>query len=70
MATKFVICIKNKGYEASLEKGKVYKKLPDEEASRHYLIRVVDESGEDYLLPNDYFVLIELPKAAEAALVA
>jgi len=66
----FVICINNKGYEVSLERGKVYRLLDDEKASQHNLIRVIDESGEDYLFPNEYFVPIKLPKAAEMALVA
>jgi len=70
MEAKFVICINNKGYEVSLERGKVYRVLDDEKASQHNLIRVVDESGEDYLFPKEYFVSIKLPKAAEEALVA
>lgn len=69
MEAKFVICINNKGYEVSLERGKVYRVLDDEKASQHNLIRVVDESGEDYLFPNEYFVPIKLPEAAEEALV-
>ena len=50
--TRYVVCIKNKGYRASLEKRKIYKVIPDAEASAHKLIRVVDESGEDYLYPT------------------
>ena len=70
MDMKFVICINNKGYEVSLERGKVYRVLNDEKASQHNLTRVIDESGEDYLFPNEYFVPIKLPKEAEEALVA
>ncbi len=70
MATKFVICIKNEDYEVSLERGKVYRMIRDEKASKHNLIRVIDESGEDYLFPDEYFVPIKLPKVAEEALVA
>ena len=70
MDMKFVICINNQGYEVSLERGKVYRVLGDEKASQHNLIRVVDESGEDYLFPSKNFVTIKLPKAAEKALVA
>ncbi len=70
MNVKFVMCINKKGYEVSLERGKVYKVLDDEKASQHKLTRVVDESGEDYLFPNEYFVPIKLPKAAKMALVA
>ena len=70
MDRKFVICINNNGYEVSLERGKVYRMLDDEKASQHHLTRIVDESGEDYLFPSEYFIAITLPKAAEEALVA
>ena len=66
---QLVVCIKNKGHEASLERRKIYQALPDAQAARRDLIRVVDESGEDYLYPDSYFVPIELPKAAVRALV-
>jgi len=57
------ICVKNDGYDASLELRKLYEFLPDAEASDHDQIRVVDESGEDYLYPSAYFVCIEVPQA-------
>jgi len=57
---KIVICINNKGNEASLEKWKVYQCLPDDEAERHNEIRVVDEEGEDYLYSSDLFSPIYL----------
>jgi hypothetical protein len=60
----FVLCVKNDGYLASLERRKVYRVLPDSDAARHRLLRVIDESGEDYLYPADFFIAIELPKAA------
>lgn len=63
----YVLCIRNDGYPASLELRKVYKTMPDPEAAQHGLLRVVDESAEDYLYPQDFFVPISLPKAAEAA---
>ena len=66
---RFVVCIKNEDYLASLELRKIYKVLRDEKAAEHQLIRVIDESGEDYLYPENYFVAIELPKAAERAFV-
>jgi hypothetical protein len=66
--TRFAICVKNKGYAASLELRKIYKVIPDDLAAKHQQIRVVDESGEDYLYPVDYFVSIELPQAVEKAL--
>jgi len=64
---QYVLCIKNKGYPASLEVRKVYRAVADPEAAQHGLLRVVDESSEDYLYPRDFFVPISLPKAAEAA---
>lgn len=63
---EFVICIRNDNYAASLELRKVYRALPDREASSHKMLRVIDESGEDYLYPDDYFVAVELPRDAEA----
>lgn len=67
---KFAICIKNEGYPASLQLWKVYRVLPDEKGARHNMIRVIDESGEDYLFSANYFVLVELPQLAESALLA
>ena len=64
---QFVVCIKNEGYPASLELRKIYQVIPDARAAEHRLIRVIDESGEDYLYPADYFVPIELPQAVEKA---
>ena len=64
----FVVCIKNEGYAASLELRKIYEVIPDERAADHQMIRVVDESGEDYLYPSDFFITIDLPKPIEQAL--
>lgn len=58
----FVVCIKNTGYEASLEPRKIYQVLPDAEAENHKMIRVIDESGEDYLFPASLFSPITLPQ--------
>jgi hypothetical protein len=58
------ICVKNDGYDASLELRKVYELLPDSEASKHDQLRVVDESGEDYLYPKEFFVCVEVPQSA------
>ena len=66
---KFVICIRNEECE-DLEPRKLYRVLPDEAAEADGYIRVIDESGEDYLYPRDYFLPIELPKAAEKALLS
>lgn len=66
-SAKFVICIENKGYVASLELRKIYQVIPDKTGSRLHQVRVIDESGEDYLYPADYFVPVQLPQAAERA---
>jgi hypothetical protein len=65
--SQFVICIVNKGYAASLELRKIYQIVPDKAASRLHQIRVIDESGEDYHYPQDYFVPVQLPEAVERA---
>jgi hypothetical protein len=67
---QFAICIKNDDYPASLQLWKVYRVLPDEKGERHNMMRVIDESGEDYLFSANYFVPVELPQAAESALLA
>jgi hypothetical protein len=66
---RFVICIRNEGYEVSLERRKVYEIVADPASEKHHLLRVIDESGEDYLYPEDFFLPIELPKAVEKVLV-
>lgn len=65
--TQFVVCINNKDYPVSLEIRKLYQVVPDESAAKHNMIRIIDESNEDYLYPVSYFVPIELPEAAEKA---
>jgi hypothetical protein len=57
-----VICVKNEGYSVSLERRKLYVALPDAQASKHGQLRVIDESGEDYLYPQEFFVSVELPQ--------
>jgi hypothetical protein len=64
---KFVLCIEDRDCD-DLEKGKVYAVLPDASATRDGYVRVVDESGEDYLYPESYFVPLELPSKAQEAL--
>lgn len=66
---RFAVCVRNDGYEASLERNKIYAILPDEEAERDGDLRVVDESGEDYLFSADRFVAIEVPAAVKASLL-
>jgi hypothetical protein len=58
---QFVVCLSNKGYRASLVVRRLYQTVPDTEASKRGLLRVVDESGEDYLFPEDLFEAVELP---------
>ena len=65
---RFVVCIRNNGYEASLERNKIYETLPDEDAERDGDLRVIDESGEDYLFAADRFVAIEVPAAVRESL--
>jgi hypothetical protein len=64
----FVICINNTDYPASLERQKVYRVLPDAQAKRLKLVRVIDESGEDYLYPSDHFLPIRLSQRVLNAL--
>jgi hypothetical protein len=58
-----VICVKNDGYAVSLERRKLYIALADAQAARHGQLRIVDESGEDYLYPQEFFVAVELPES-------
>jgi len=60
----FVVCVRNDDYQATLELRKIYRVLPDEKAKKKALLRVLDESGEDYLYPTDFFVPIEVPEEA------
>ena len=63
--TRFAICVENRGAE-DLDVRKVYRVLPDKDAAATGYVRVIDESGEDYLYPADYFVFVELPLEGEA----
>ncbi len=65
----FAISIQNTNYTASLERRRFYQLLPDAEAARHQLVRVIDESGEDHLYPANYFLLIDLPPAVKTAIL-
>ncbi len=66
---KFVVCVRNSEYPASLELHKIYRTLPDAEARQEGDLRVVDESGEDYLYPAEWFVAVDLPRALERSLL-
>jgi hypothetical protein len=65
-ASRYALCITNS--EPDLQPRKIYRILPDPIASKDNYLRVIDESGEDYLYPEQYFVLIKLPQKAESAL--
>jgi len=64
----FVVCVDNTEYPASLERRKIYQVLPDEQAEQHSLVRVIDESSEDYLYPSSYFLPVDLPQPVQQAL--
>jgi hypothetical protein len=66
---EFVVCVRNTGYPASLEPRKIYEVLPDAEAAAHGLIRVIDESGEDYLYPDKFFARLDLSQSIESAIL-
>ncbi len=66
---KFALCLKNDSCE-DLEIRKIYQVLPDKEAAKEGYMRIIDESGEDYLYPASYFVLVDLPTEAESVLLA
>jgi hypothetical protein len=68
-APAFAVCIDNSEYTASLELHKIYRALPDEEASEDGDLRVIDESGEDYLYKAEYFMMLELPREVQQALL-
>jgi len=61
---RFALCVENRGYSASLEVRKLYRVISDHVAEKRGLVRVVDESGEDYLYPAGFFLTVELPRAA------
>lgn len=67
---RFVVCLNNENYEASLEVGKLYRLIPDEQATAHGYLRVIDESGEDYAYAADRFLLLELSPQHEDSLAA
>jgi hypothetical protein len=64
----FAICLNNQGYEDDLKVRTVYEVLPDESAARSQYVRIIDETGEDYLYPSSYFVFIDVPQEVETTL--
>jgi hypothetical protein len=67
---QLVVCVDNDGYPASLETRKIYVALPDSDAEQHGLMRIIDESGDDYLYPRALFRLIDLPETIRKAVLA
>lgn len=67
---RLVLCLHNDDYETSLEVRKIYQALPDREAEAHEQVRVIDESGDDYLYPASFFASIELPRPVREAVLA
>ena len=67
---RFVVCVKSKGYPASLEFGKIYRCLRDRGAEQHMMRRIIDDSAGDYLYPTDWFIELRLPPAARRALAS
>lgn len=67
--SQFAICINNSEYPASLELHKIYRVLPDEDAEQDGDLRVIDESGEDYLYPSEWFMKLELPPEVQQVLL-
>jgi len=65
----FAVCIRNPGYEGTLELRKLYELIEDSSAEKHNQVRIVDESGEDYLYPKSWFLRIQLPERIEEELV-
>ena len=69
IASRFLICVENKGYVVSLEKRKIYVSLSDPAAIKHGQVRVIDESGEDYLYPKSLFLPITIPESLQKAIL-
>lgn len=66
---QFAVCLNNTDYPASLELHKIYQVLPDDDAGKEGDLRIIDESGEDYLYPGDWFVLIQVPQAVQESML-
>jgi len=68
-ARKLVICVDNSGYEVDLERREIYVSIPDVAATKQGYLRVIDDSGEDYLYPEDIFVAVALPASVKRAVL-
>jgi hypothetical protein len=69
-ARRLALCLRNRGYEASLERRKLYQVIPDSDAQKYGQLRVIDESGEDYLYPASFFAFIKLPPTLRRRVLA
>jgi hypothetical protein len=69
MRKRFALCLDNSDYEVSLIPGKVYRVVPDQKAARDDLVRIIDESGEDYLYHKSHFAFVDFPKSVEIKLM-
>ncbi len=69
VSAQLLICVENRGYTASLEKRKIYVSLSDPVAAKHGHVRVIDESGEDYLYPKQFFMPVTLPHSVRKAIL-
>jgi hypothetical protein len=69
-ARQLALCLRNRGYEASLERRKLYQVIPDSDAQKYGQLRVIDESGEDYLYPASFFAFIKLPPTLRRRVLA
>ena len=67
---RLVLCVRNDGYQASLDRGKFYVALPDRDAALEGQLRVIDESGEDYVYPKSFFARVALPSAVRRLLLS
>jgi hypothetical protein len=67
---QLIVCLRNDGYEVSLERRKIYAAVPDADAARHGQVRLIDESGDDYLFSAKYFAPVEIPQAVRRAVLA
>jgi hypothetical protein len=70
ISKQLVVCINNEGYPVSLEKRKIYISLRDQVAEKRGLLRIIDESGDDYLYPRTYFRALVLPQSVKKAVLA
>ena len=68
LKARFTICVNNSEYPVSLELHKLYRVIPDEDAKKDGDLRIIDESGEDYLYPAEYFLLVDIPRGAAQSL--